>query len=96
MKLTIAPRGDKDKTVGAVSNQVLIIGGPPISLTSFVAQMGINVITAWRWRKAGILKTINLCGRQYVASEDLAEFNRRAKAGEFSRLHKTPPRKSRM
>ena len=90
MKSKIASRGDKDKTVGAIGNRVLIVGGPPISLSTFVAQMGINVITAWRWRKDGKLKTVNICGRQYVRSEDMAEFNRRVASGEFAREHKTP------
>jgi hypothetical protein len=63
---------------------------PPVSLNQFVQQMGITTITAWRFRKAGKLKTVNICGRLYVPAEEIANFNRRAAAGEFSREHKTP------
>jgi hypothetical protein len=49
--------------------------------------------TLWRWRKKGWLKTVNICGRQYVSADALADFNRRAAAGEFAQEHKTPKRK---
>jgi len=63
---------------------------PPISLNHFIQQMGITSITAWRFRKAGKLKTVNICGRLYVPAEEIANFNRRAAAGEFAQEHKTP------
>jgi len=63
---------------------------PPMSLNHFIKQMGITTITAWRFRKAGKLKTVNICGRLYVPAEEIANFNRRAAAGEFSQVHKTP------
>lgn len=63
---------------------------PPISLTRFIKQMGINTITAWRWRRDGKLRTVNICGRVYVPAEEVANFNRRAAAGEFARTHVTP------
>lgn len=89
IKLKVSARG-KDNSRGEVSEQVLIVGGPPISLTRFCEQMGVNAITAWRWRRDGMLKTVNICGRQYVRSEDVADFNRRALAGEFAKDHTTP------
>jgi hypothetical protein len=63
---------------------------PPISLTVFVRQMGIKPITAWRWRRAGKLRTINICGRLYVPAEEIANFNQRAGTGEFEKKHRTP------
>ena len=60
------------------------------SLNKWCEQIGINPLTAWRWRKRGWLKTINIAGRQYVSDEAIAEFNRRAEAGEFAVEHKVP------
>jgi hypothetical protein len=63
------------------------------SLTAFIADLGVTKTTAWRWRKRGWLKVTNIAGKLYVSAEDDAEFNRRAKAGEFAQEAKTPKRK---
>ena len=63
---------------------------PPLALSRFIRQMGITAITAWRWRRDGKLATVNICGRQYVPAEEIANFNRRVNAGEFAREHKAP------
>lgn len=63
-----------------------------VALKKFCRDGDISDITAWRWRKNGWLKTVNISGRQYVTAEALAEFNRRAAAGEFAAEHKTPKR----
>lgn len=34
--------------------------------------------------------TVNICGRQYVTDRGLAEFMRRAEAGEFAKKPKVP------
>jgi len=47
-------------------------------------------VTAWRWRKKTWLHTINIAGRVYVTAESIAEFTRRAEAGEFAKEHKVP------
>lgn len=65
-----------------------------ISLSKWLAQVGVTSCTAWRWRKKGWLKTINIAGRQYLTQEIIDEFQRRAVAGEFAQLHKTPIRKT--
>jgi len=49
-------------------------------------------VTAWRHRKKGWLKTVNIAGRVYLTTEAIAEFERRAEAGEFAKFHKTPSR----
>ena len=41
--------------------------------------------TLWRWRKAGMLNTINVYGRQYILRSEIARFNERAVTGEFAR-----------
>lgn len=64
-----------------------------VSLTKWLEQIGVSPCTAWRWRKKGILKTVNICGRQYLTQESIDEFHRRASAGEFAQVHKIPTRK---
>lgn len=64
-----------------------------VSLNHWLAQVGITPLTAWRWRKRGWLKTVNIAGRVYLTQEAIDEFHRRAVAGEFAREHKVPSRK---
>jgi hypothetical protein len=68
---------------------------PPavISLNRWLAQVGVTPLTAWRWRKRGWLKTVNIAGRVYLAQEAIDEFHRRAVAGEFAKEHKVPSQK---
>jgi predicted site-specific integrase-resolvase len=63
-----------------------------ISLQQWLADVGVTACTAWRWRKRGWLKTVNICGRQYLTQEAIEEFKRRAAAGEFAQIHKVPAR----
>jgi predicted site-specific integrase-resolvase len=65
-----------------------------ISLAKWLEQIGVTPCTAWRWRKKGWLKTINIAGRQYLTQEAMEEFHRRAVAGEFARFHKIPSPKN--
>jgi predicted site-specific integrase-resolvase len=55
-----------------------------MSMDRFCEQMGISAVTAWRWRERGWLKTIVIAGRRYITREAIADFNRRAVAGEFA------------
>jgi predicted site-specific integrase-resolvase len=64
-----------------------------ISFTKWREQVGVAPCTAWRWRKKGWLKTINIAGRLYLSQEAITEFQRRAEAGEFAKVHKTPSHK---
>ncbi len=57
---------------------------PPISLTKFTEMTGLSAVTIWRLRKKGFLKTYGIANRQYLSRSDIAEFNRRLKAGEFA------------
>ena len=45
---------------------------------------GISAITVWRRVRAGLLTSVNIAGRPYITKESLAEFYRRAAAGEFA------------
>ena len=40
-----------------------------ISLAKWLEEIGVTPCTAWRWRKKGWLKTINIAGRQYLTQE---------------------------
>jgi len=69
-------------------------GSAVISLSKWLEQIGVTSCTAWRWRKKGWLKTINIAGRQYLTQEAMDEFHRRAVAGEFAQFQKIPPPKN--
>lgn len=58
---------------------------PPISLDKFMQESGLSSVTIWRYRRAGWLETLNICGRVYVTREEIARFKARARAGEFAR-----------
>jgi hypothetical protein len=67
-----------------------IPGAAVVSLTRWLKHVGVTTCTAWRWRKRGWLKTINIAGRQYLTQEALDEFHRRASAGEFFQVNYVP------
>jgi hypothetical protein len=69
-----------------------ISGAAVVSLSRWLKQVGVTTCTAWRWRKRGWLKTINIAGRQYLTQEAIDEFHQRASAGEFSQVNKVPTR----
>ena len=46
---------------------------------------GITRATGWRWRRDGIIKTINIYGRQYVSHDEEERFQERANRGDFYR-----------
>ena len=56
----------------------------------FAEEMGVTRETLWRWRRDGLLKTINIRGRHYVTAEDAADFKQRALAGQFAKPTKRP------
>ena len=69
-----------------------LLSMPPIALDKFATDSGLSSATLWRYRKKGWLKTINICGRQYVTRMAIAEFNMRAERGEFAKEHVSPRR----
>jgi len=68
------------------------LASPIQSLNAFLAGMGVDTITGWRWRNKGWLETVNICGRVYVTQAQIQSFIRRAERGEFSQVHKAPGR----
>jgi predicted site-specific integrase-resolvase len=50
-----------------------------------VRDRGISDTTLWRWCRRGWIKAVNISGKNYIDVSSLAEFDRRAAAGEFSK-----------
>jgi hypothetical protein len=59
-----------------------------VSLNKFLGELGVTSTTGWRWRRKGILPTINIYGRLYLSESTIADFHRRAAAGEFAKESK--------
>jgi hypothetical protein len=66
---------------------------PPVALDEFLRQSGLSPVTLWRYRRAGWIKTINICGRHYLSRAEIARFNRRAEAGEFAKSPSRPAKR---
>ena len=65
-----------------------------VALSKWLAEIGVTACTAWRWRKSGMLRTVNIAGRVYLTQAAIQDFTRRAESGEFSKVHPTPRRTS--
>ena len=66
---------------------------PPLALDKFIEQSGLSGVTVWRYRRAGWLNTLNICGRHYLTRAEIARFNARAATGEFAREPARPKRR---
>lgn len=55
---------------------------------------GISDVTLWRWSRRGWIQTVNISGKVYCDLASLANFDRRAAAGEFSKPPAGAARKS--
>ena len=75
-------------------NETMPVVATVVSLSKWLQQVGVTPCTAWRWRKKGWLKTINIAGRQYLTQEAIDEFHHRAVSGDFAQTHKTPSQKT--
>jgi hypothetical protein len=87
----ISSQSDSGK-LPAVSESSNPSPGAIISLSRWLGQVGVTACTAWRWRKKGWLKTVNIAGRQYLTQESIREFTLRAKRGEFAQASVVPKR----
>ena len=66
----------------------LLAGGTGFRAAKAVAaDRGISSVTLWRWIRSGWIRSINIAGRPYIELESLADFDRRAAAGEFAKAH---------
>ena len=48
--------------------------------------------TGYRYRKQGIIQTVNIYGRLYISRDEIEKFETRAINGEFHKARKTPVR----
>ena len=64
-----------------------------LSFDHWLKEIGKTPATGWRWRQRGWIKTVNIAGRVYVHREEIATFEARAAAGDFSQTPKSPSRK---
>ncbi len=80
----------KDNELASEETGIPLNAHPPLALDKYLHESGISPVTAWRYRRKGWLQTINICGRHYVTREAVANFNRRAQAGEFSKTLRNP------
>ena len=65
-----------------------------IPFESWLASIGKTPATGWRWRQRGWIEVVNICGRIYVSRTEIVKFETRAAAGEFSKVHITPGRRT--
>jgi hypothetical protein len=61
-----------------------------VSYDRWLSDVGITPTTGWRWRKRGVIETVNIYGRIYISRQQIARFEQRAAAGDFAKEHKTP------
>ena len=65
-----------------------------VALYKFLTDLGVTSTTGWRWRKKGLLPTVNIYGRLYLTEATIADFHRRAAAGDFAKESKLGANKS--
>jgi len=63
------------------------------SFDKFLESTGLSHVTGWRYRQRGWLTTLNIAGRHYIETSEIARFLQRARAGEFAKKPTKPHRK---
>ena len=66
--------------------------GNLVSFYGWLESLDKTRTTGWRWRKDGLIKTVNIFGKLYITRDEIAKFERRAMAGEFHKEATTPQR----
>jgi hypothetical protein len=59
------------------------------TLGLWCSKIGVSRVTACRWRREGLLTTINVRGRAFVTRQESERFAARAAMGEFSKSQKS-------
>lgn len=57
--------------------------GNLVSYFGWLGTLGKTRTTGWRWRKSGLIQTVNIFGKLYVTRDEIARFEQRAMSGEF-------------
>jgi hypothetical protein len=71
--------------MNAPANTADHTAGELISLDEFLSQLGRTAITAWRWRRRGMIQTVEVSGIRTFPRGEIARFEARAARGEFAR-----------
>lgn len=61
-----------------------------VPFDEWLASLGRSKASGWRYRKQNLIPTANLMGRIFVSRAAIAEFERRALAGEFAKPQRAP------
>lgn len=80
----------KDAPPTEIGMDIPLNAHPLLALDKYLYESGISAVTAWRYRRRGWLVTVNIAGRHYVSRQAIADFNKRAQAGEFSKPSRNP------
>jgi hypothetical protein len=64
-----------------------------VPFNRFLSDLGKSPVTGWRMRQAGLINTVNISGKIYVAEQEIRRFEERAAAGEFAKVSHAPGRK---
>ncbi len=65
--------------------------GDLVLFNRWLESIGITAATAWRWRRDGLISTVNISGRVYVSRNEIARFEKCAGRGDFRAIHVVPP-----
>ena len=57
--------------------------GNLISFDTWLEGMSKTRTTGWRWRKEGIVSTINVFGKLYITRHEIERFEQKAMSGGF-------------
>ncbi len=67
--------------------------GKLISLETWAKTIGRTRYSLWRWRRDGVIKTVNCFGKIYITRDEIERFEQQALAGDFHRDLPAPARK---
>ena len=77
------------------ANQATSSNADPSNLFPFDGWLqgrGLSRVTGYRYRKLGLISTVNIFGRLYIDRSEIQKFESRAMRGEFNKEAKTPKR----
>lgn len=64
--------------------------GNLVSYFGWLGTLGKTRTTGWRWRKCGLIQTVNIFGKLYVTRDEISRFEQRAMSGEFHKEITSP------
>ena len=86
-KITLLRYTDCMRTHSIPSHET---AGNLVSFDGWINSLDKTRTTGWRWRKDGLIKSVNIFGKLYITREEITKFERRALAGEFYKEAITP------